>query len=42
MKLGDVMKLSKGNLVSIEDDKEYIIAVARNQDVHSEQSKRRN
>ena len=30
MKLGDVMKLSKGNLVSIEDDKEYIIAGVQN------------
>lgn len=30
MKLGDVMTLSKGNLISIEDDKEYIIAGVQN------------
>lgn len=30
MKLGDVMKLSKGNQISIEDDKEYIIAGVQN------------
>lgn len=30
MKLGDVMKLSKGNLISIEDDKEYTIAGVQN------------
>jgi type I restriction enzyme, S subunit len=30
MKLGDVMTLSKGNLISIEDDREYIIAGVQN------------
>jgi type I restriction enzyme S subunit len=30
MKLGDVITLSKGNLISIEDDKEYIIAGVQN------------
>ncbi len=30
MKLGDVMTLSKGNLIQIEDDKEYVIAGVQN------------
>lgn len=30
MRLGDVMTLSKGNLISIDDDKEYVIAGVQN------------